>query len=164
MSPRPARSFSLLDKSALLRLLLGYILRPLPKGYFLHPPKPKLPNRRPQLTSLPKQQRQQRLRRRRTKPQRLVTPNSLQHKHADNDDNHYCPSSTSSFFLTRSPNNNNNNPSPTDGPTPEIDRENSLAFKNRRHKIANSDLFYQHWRPLRLTAFFTLTTAFGKNY
>lgn len=26
-------------------------------------------------------------------------------------------------------------------------RENSLAFRNRHHLTANSDLFYDHWRP-----------------
>jgi hypothetical protein len=104
------------SSSLIRRLLRGYILRPLPQGYFLHPPL-----------------------KRHHSPHRLGRPLPRQD---------YLIVTRSSSHRYRSP-----NPlAPTDGPTPlspGTDRESSLAFRNRHHATANSDIFYHHWRPNR---------------
>jgi len=125
MSPWLRRGFSVLDQSALLRLLLGYFLRPRPKGFFLHPPKITTgrylvhhPHRRRQASrDLPS-------------PPPPPPPPSLLFPHVLFSFRHVVPA-----------------PLDRGGTTPETARESSLAFRNRHHKIANSDLFYHHWRP-----------------
>jgi len=148
MSPRLAgRFFSGLDKSALLRLLLSYDLRPIFKSYFLHPPKIRSNYfLHPPLGFfflLPK------------KGQYVYNRNNNGNKNKNKNNDQLELKAFLVTLLLSSPklrylfSYHYHQRRAFSSRHYYYVKENTLAFRNRHHKVANSDLFYQHWRPVK---------------